>query len=224
MRYRDSDALCLPPPTPQHAAPFGLRSRRRPASEGGARRPIRRLTRQLLQLIITAVAWAVGLGIVVGAIVLVVMTTAPGHTILQRGPTRHDPVSPRQAPYSAALGPGREAATARSGGRAGAGPSGYRVLAVFSGRGDRTTGHFRVMARRAWQLQWTYRCPGTAGAAQFTLLRADMAAANRATLSTSIEEYAASGHGSARLTPTSNEHYLVIISDCSWRIKVLQAD
>lgn len=232
MRYRDSDAPCLAPSAPQHAAPFGFRSRRCPAGKGGVSGPIRRLTRQLLQLIITAVAWAVGLGIVAGSIVLVVMTTASGHTMPQRGPARQNParqnpVSQHQVPYSAALGPGREAANARSSGRAGVGTarlSGYQVVAVFSGRGDRTTGHFHVRARQAWQLQWTYRCPATVGAAQFTLLKADMATANRATLSTSIEEYAASGHGSARLTPTSNEHYLVVISDCSWGIKVLQAN
>jgi hypothetical protein len=227
MRYRDSDAPCLAPPAPQHAAPFGFRSRRRPAAKGGVASPIRRLTRQLLQLIIMALAWAAGLGIVVGSIVLVVMTTAPGHTMPQRGLARQDPASQHPAPYSAALGPGRQAATARSAGRAGIGTAGRsvdQVLAVFSGRGDRTTGHFQVRARQAWQLQWTYHCPGTVGAAQFTLLKADMAAANRATLSTSIEEYAASGHGLARLAPTSDEHYLVVISDCSWRIEVLQAN
>ena len=73
MTNRDSDDLCLPPRAPQHAAPLGFRSR--PSSAGQIRLPgrLRRLTRQVPHLLITTLAWATGLGLVVGAITLLAM-------------------------------------------------------------------------------------------------------------------------------------------------------
>jgi hypothetical protein len=98
----------------------------------------------------------------------------------------------------------------------------YRVVAAFSGDGNRTTKHFTVKAKLPWQVRWTYSCAARADAGHFMLLRADMAA-NQSTLSTSVDEYAARGHGSAWLKPAGHRHYLLVVSACSWHIKVIQA-
>jgi hypothetical protein len=196
MTYRDSDALFLPARAPQHAVPLGFPIRRRFAGLRSVFRRLRRLVRQVLQLVITAMAWAAGIGLVTGSIVLVATATAPR----QLSARADGNALPHLTPHMA-------------------GSPGYHVLAQFSGHGNRTTGQFSVRAKRRWQLQWSYSCSPKAGAAQFELL-ANLAA-DRA-LSPSIEEYAASGHGTVTLHATGQQHYLVVKSACSWRVNVLQ--
>ena len=224
MTNRDSDELCLPMGaplrTPQHAAP--LRFRSRVGSAGQVRSPgrARRLTRQIRRLLITTFAWATGLGLVAGAITIFAIATDPAH--LEQGGES----SLRQSmPYSAPSGGDAGAGASHSGrthSGVAAGSRGYRLLATFSGRGGRTTKHFNVRARHTWQLRWAYRCAPQAGAGQFTLLRADVAA-DQPTFTTSIDETAASGHGTALLTATGRRQYLVVISACSWHVDVSQA-
>jgi hypothetical protein len=218
MTYRDSDALCLPARPPQHAAPVSL-LRRRSADRPGLFASLRRLTRQTLQLFVTVIAWAAGLGLVIGSIVLVASVTAPrqGSSAFNAQPDANSAV---QRPAN-----GGVQNTANS--HPGAGVRrGYRVVAAFSGHGSGTTAHFTVKARQRWQLRWTYRCTARADAAQadaeFMLLRANMAA-DEDTINTAADEFAASGHGSVWLTPGSHQHYLMVISACSWHIQVVQA-
>lgn len=172
---------------------------------------LRRLTRQALRLFITVIAWAAGLGLVIGSIVLVATVSAP-----RQAPSAFNG---QQRADSAALRP------LKGGGEGTAGHQGYRVVAAFSGHGNGTTAHFTVKARQRWQLRWTYRCAAKAAAAQadaeFMLLRANMATQD--TINTAADEFAASGHGSVWLTPSSHQHYLMVISACSWQIQVVQA-
>ena len=207
MTYRDSDALFLPARAPQHAAPLGLPIRRTFAGLRHVSSRLRRLARQVLQLLITTMAWAAGLALVIGSIVLVAAATGPRHTP-PLSTTRNADSSPRH-PVSFATP------------SAGTGRTGYRVLATFSGHGNGTTAHFNVTARQAWQLQWAYRCSPQSGAAQFKLLRADTGP-GRATISTTTEDFSASGRGSAWLKAAGHQHYLKVISACSWRVKVVQ--
>jgi hypothetical protein len=165
----------------------------------------------VLHRFITFVAWTTGLGLVIGSIVLIATVAAP------RQGTPPLKLVPQDA--GSGLRSARYGTTPQSG--TAAGHPDYQVLAAFSGHGDRTTAHFHVNARLRWQLRWTYTCASRADAGQFTVLRADMAG-GRATRSTGIEEYATSGHGSAWFRPSSQQHYLVVISACSWRIKVVQ--
>lgn len=221
MTYRDSDALCSPAHVPGHAAP--VRFFRKPGTYRAPTR-LRRLTRLVLQTFIITLACSTGLGLVVGSVVLVATATAPGHAVPSlsaappAGTTGQDTM-----PYSAVLNQGApepSSLSAHGYPATSATPSAYRVLAVFSGHGTQTTPHFDVGASTAWQLRWAYQCAPEAEAGHFMLLRADMAA-DRATFSTSIEEYAASGHGSAWLKPTGHQHYFVVISACAWHIKVV---
>ena len=219
MTYRDSDALFLPARAPQHAAPLGLPIRRSFAALPRLFSWLRRLARQVLQLFITTLAWAAGLALVIGSIVLVAAATGP----------RHTPLSARHAADSSprhSLSFYDQKSRASQSVRTNSGGAGWadlnRVLVTFSGNGNRTTRHFKVTAHHAWQLQWAYRCSSQAGAAQFELLQADIGP-GRATVSPTTEDFAASGRGSALLKATSHQHYLMVISACSWSVKVVQA-
>jgi hypothetical protein len=220
MTYRDSDALCLPARPPQHAAPVSL-LRRRPAGQLGAFGRLRRLTRQAVRLVVTIIAWAAGLGLVIGSIVMVATVTGPRQADQSLG-ARQDSDSALQrklqgANVPAPIGPHSGTTSHRS----------YKVLANFSGSGNQTTRHFTVKARQRWQLRWAYRCAAQDDAgpanAEFKLLRADVAAAGEATLLTATDVFAASGHGSAWFTPGSHQHYLKVVSACSWHVQVVQA-
>jgi len=210
MNYRDSDASCLPPRPPQHAAPVSFLRRRRSPRRPGLVGRLGRLTRHLVQLFVTVVAWATGLGLVIGSIVLIATVAAPD----QAGP----PVKLVPQGTGSSLLPAHYGATPESG--AAAARSSYRTLATFSGRGDRRTGHFHVKARLRWQLRWSYRCSEQADAGHFLLLRANVGPGEQAVATT--EDFAASGHGLVWLRPTSQRHYLVVRSACSWHIRVLQ--
>jgi len=199
MRYRDSDELCLPARAPEHAAPVRFLRRRNSPRRPRVASRIRRLSRQVLHFFIMAIAWATGLGLVTGSIVLIATATAPEQAVA--------PVSGRAQQNSLAQPPHPGVS--------------YRTLAVFSGHGDGRTRKFTVNARLQWQLRWTYRCAPRADAAQFTLLRADLGPGHP-TIRRTTEDFARSGRGSAFLRATGHRHYLRVISACSWRVQVLQ--
>jgi hypothetical protein len=206
MRYRDSDALFLPARVPEHAAPVRFLRRRGAPRQPRVARRIRQLTRQTLRFFVTALAWATGLGLVIGSIVLIATATAPRHTV----------------PPVRTLRPGDQYSVPQLLPHASVPPApGDKVVAAFSGDGDRTTRYFRVAARRRWQLRWTYRCAPQANEAQFTLLRADIGP-GQPSISTTTEDFTRSGRGSAWLRATGHQYYLEVISACSWHVKVVQ--
>jgi len=201
MRYRDSDELCLPARAPEHAAPVRFLRRRRSPGRPGVAGRIRRVARQALHFFITAIAWATGLGLVIGSIVLIATATAPEHAVPPASPSgRAQNSLPRLTPSKPV----------------------DRVLVAFSGHGDRKTRKFSVKASLLWQLRWTYRCAAKADAAKFTLLRAYLGPGHP-TIRRTTEDFARRGRGSAWLHATGHQYYLEVISACSWRVKVMQA-
>jgi hypothetical protein len=203
MRYRDSDELCLPARAPEHAAPVRFLRRRRSPGRPRVTGRIRRVTRQALRFFITAIAWATGLGLVTGSIVLIATVTAPGTAV----------------PAASGLGRGDQNSLRRD---TPSTPVDYKVLVAFAGHGDRKTKEFSVKASLQWQVRWTYRCAPKADAAKFTLLRADMGPGHP-TIRRTTEDFARRGRGSAWLHATGHQYYLEVISACSWRVKVMQA-
>jgi hypothetical protein len=203
MRYRDSDELCLPARAPEHAAPVRFLRRRRSPRRPRVAVRIHRVTRQALRFFIMAIAWATGIGLVTGSIVLIATVTAPEHALSPAsGLGRGDQNSvPQATPHTGVD---------------------YRVLVAFSGHGDRKTREFSVKASLQWQVRWTYRCAPRADAAQFTLLRADMGPGHP-TIRRTTEDFGRRGRGSAWLHATGHQYYLEVISACSWRVKVMQA-
>jgi hypothetical protein len=196
--YHDSDGWPRPLRAPQHAAaPFG------PSS------PARLKAQRALRLFATAGLWAAGLCLVIGAIVLVVAQAKPGRltpasvlTSVRAGRL------PTPAARPVATHPARTARRTR--GHA-------RQLAAFSGHGDKTTGSFRTAVGAGWQILWSYACARTVRAGLFVVEDATAGAAGA-----SITQSGVAGHGVTTLRPAGRTHHLIVISNCSWTMKVTQ--
>jgi hypothetical protein len=154
--------------------------------------------RRALRLFVAAGTCAAGLCLVIGAIVLVISAV---------GPSKAAPV----------------AATSAAGARAAkAGPPAHRpdrVIAAFAGYGDRTSRSFRVDKAAAWQIQWSYRCPANRHAGLLVVGVADPGAAGAA-----ISQNGTGGRGVTSVSRDGPAHQLVVISSCSWTMKVSQRE
>jgi|HubBroStandDraft_2_1064218.scaffolds.fasta_scaffold200279_1 hypothetical protein len=195
MTYRDSGRWRLPARSPQHASPFGYSA------------PVRRHAHRALRLFVTAGTWAAGLCLVIGSIVLVATAAGPERA-------QPDLTAARQASPRAGLA-SKAPAKVSGHGTTGSG----QVVAAFSGRGNLTTGHFRVRPHARWELRWSYSCP--AGITEGQLVVADAGASGHG--GASIDQTGISGAGSIWLGPGKTTHYLVVISTCSWSMKAVQA-
>jgi hypothetical protein len=147
-----------------------------------------------LRLFVTAGTWAAGLCLVIGAIVLAVSAAT--------SPAKVD---------SLASATGLTASRARPL----AGPA--RIVATFAGYGDRTSRSFRVDRNAAWQLQWIFKCPARSRAG---LLVVEVAGARA--VGAAISQDGTGGHGATAISPDGQTHHLVVISSCSWTMKVTQ--
>lgn len=198
MFYPDPGAWRLQSRDPRHAASLALPS------------PLRRHAHQALRLFVTAGIWAAGLCLVIGSIMFVATIAAPDHAedlsaVTHSGPAQANAVRlPGHAGLSAA-GPAR---------------TGFLTpeIAQFSGHGDRFTPRFWVSAGVPWKLLWAYRC-ATGPHGQFIVADAGGATA----LGASISESGTAGHGITRFGPDGRSHYLVVLSGCSWTMKVVQS-
>jgi hypothetical protein len=152
MTNRDSDTSCLPPRAPQHAAPLGFHSR--PSSGGQVLSPgrLRRLSRRVHKLLITTLAWGTGLGLVVGAIMLVAMATDLSHAAPTQGAPQFAGAGMLHGlPYAAAArGASSHSTRDQSNGKAG--PSGHQLPVAGFGHARLTTPHVHGQPR------WRGRC------------------------------------------------------------------
>jgi hypothetical protein len=196
--YHDPDGWPQPPRAPLHAAaPFGMSS------------PARLHAHRALRLFVTAGTWAAGLCLVVGSIVLVVSAATPGRI------TGLDAASSGHHDTSAAgvrLDPFSSGATLP--------PAGQAVATLpisFAGRGDRTTAEFRVHAGTRWQIRWSYSCPHSTRTGLLVVENARAGA-----VGASITEAGLAGRGETWLNADGRRHRLIVISTCSWHMKVMQ--
>jgi hypothetical protein len=196
---------------PQHAAAPFRRSK-----------DFRLQARLALRLAVTAGTWAAALCLVIGSIVLVVSAASPGRiepltnasSALQV--SRHEKVRAHKArTLGHVKSSDHRTAAPTASSTVAAATSG--VVAVFSGHGDQTTAPFRVDPADRWQMQWAYTCP--AGAAVGLLV---VDAASPTALAADISQSGPAGHGDTWLTPGGRKHQLVVISTCSWTIRVMQ--
>jgi hypothetical protein len=200
--YHDSDGWPRPLRAPQHAAaPFG------PSA------PTRLQAQRALRLFATAGLWAAGLCLVIGAIVLVVAQARPDRLapLSATTPSRISSIEANAASPVAGL-PGRTNPVRRTAHR----PA-VRQLAAFSGHGDKTTRTFRIAAGTSWQIRWSYACGSAVQAGLFVAEDA-----GRRAVGASITESGEAGHGSTSLRPGARAHHLIVISNCSWTMKVTQ--
>jgi hypothetical protein len=92
-----------------------------------------------------------------------------------------------------------------------------RQLAAFSGHGDMTTRTFRIAAGASWQVRWSYGCGSAIRAGLFVVEDA-----GRRAVGASITESGEAGRGITSLRPGARGHHLIVISNCSWTMKVTQ--
>ncbi len=166
--------------------------------------------RRALRLFVTAGTWAAGLCLVVGSIVLVAATAGRSTETGQDAASRSSGL-PIGAPLPAL------------GVRVPAGLASYREVATFTGRGDKVTGRFRIRADARWQLRWSFRCPAGSRHGHLTVADAAIGVRGAITLGAAITKLGAGGHGRTWRHASRGSHELVVLSSCTWTMKVVQA-
>lgn len=156
----------------------------------------RQQVHRALRLFVAVGTWAAGLCLVIGVIVLVVSTASPG---------KLDPTAVTSRASTKAVR--ADAPAARS----------VRVIGAFAGYGDRTSRSFRIDDARPWQLQWSYTCPVKLHVGLLVVK-----VANPGAVGATISQSGAGGRGATSISPDGPIHHLVVISSCSWTMKVTQ--
>jgi hypothetical protein len=175
--------------------PRPLRAPRHAAAPFARSEHARQQAHRALRLFVTAGICAAGLCLVVGAIVLVV-SAASG--------SRANPLAATSAASLKAGSAGPPAARTR-------------MVAAFAGYGDRTSRAFRLDKTAAWQLHWSYTCPARLRAGLLVV-----AVAGARAVGATIRQSGPGGHGATSIGPDGQTHRLVVISSCSWTMKVTQ--
>jgi hypothetical protein len=228
--YRDPDGWPRPQRLPQHAAaPFARSS------------PYRLQASKALRLAMLAGTWAAGLCLVIGSIALVASAASPSKIAKVNAASASRPDREGQQ-SSGHRSSGQRSSGQRSSvnGSSGNGSSGHRaaparrragppaarvvradlparLIAAFAGHGSQTTRQFRVDDQARWQIQWAYNCPSTTSQGLLVVEDAYLGAVN-----TSISQTGAAGRGDTWLNPDGQTQRLVVISTCSWTMKVMQ--
>jgi len=229
MTYRDFGYGRAPARVPQHATPSGVPA---PSLLSGRLRPsvpFRRRTRRALRFVATAGMWAAGLCLVISLLALVVAAAAPDHP-------RH-PSSTAQGMKLAHPSPGILSAPGNASGAAASRPdaspssgshdpatasrSASHVLAMFAGRGNTITRNFQVAGPHRWALHWSYSCPSRLNAGQFIVEDAEIMGGTTR-VGSSFDENGTRGSGTTWLGPGPRNHYLVVVSSCSWTMRVVE--
>jgi hypothetical protein len=202
MTYQAPRGWRVPPRGAQHAAPFGSNT------------PLLVHAHRALRLFVTAGAWAAGLCLVIGLVALVAEAAGPASAT-------HVTAAAGSAQLSARAAKARASQRGHHGGSAGRAESSHRartVLGTFSGRGNRTTGPFTVPAPGRWNLQWSYVCPPRTPRGQLIIREGG---GNGDGLS--VTTAGPTGRGSTSSYSATARHYLVVITGCSWRVRVTGA-
>ena len=116
--------------------------------------------------------------------------------------------SPAAVSSAASTAAGTPSGTASP--RAAGGPG---VLARFSGSGAKTTRRFTVPGSGNWELKWSYDCAslGSKGSFAVTEDQAD-------TTGVTVNEIGLHGRGVTHAHGDAGRHYLVVNSECAWRL------
>ena len=181
--------------------------------------PARSRARRALKLAGVASVWVTGLAVVVIAVAMVAMTTAPSARTGQAasagftasdaagraagqashaGPASH---AGQPAPHARAIQPARPAVTSLS----------------FSGKESANTTPFVIAGSGRWKVTWSYSCAGQAPG--FTLRQAP-APAGEGSAGISVTRSAASAHGVAWAQHDAGQQTLHIRTACAWHLAV----
>jgi hypothetical protein len=173
--------------------------------------PARFRARRALKLAAVASVWVTGLAVVVIAVAMVAMTTAPSARTGQAasagftasaaagratGQTSH---AGQPAPHARAIQPARPAVTSL----------------VFSGQGSANTTPFAIGGEGRWKVAWSYDCGGQAPG---FVIRQTPAPAGAAGLT--VTRTSAAGQGVAWADRDPGQHALRIRTACAWHLAV----
>ena len=162
------------------------------AAPFGQATPMRIHAHRALRLLPVAGAWAAGLCLVIGSVTLVAETAEPaGATHVSTAAGVHDL--------------GNRMLAAHAG----------RLTRTFRGTGNQTTSQFTVAPDRRWNLRWSYACPGRTPSGHLLIREGDAGDA-----SASVSASGAAGGGSTWTYSQAAAHYLVVITNCTWTIRV----
>ena len=154
--------------------------------------PGRRQAHRALRLLAVAGGWAAGLCLVIGSVTLVAETARPATATHVSTAAGVDDLGNRKP-------------------AAHAGP----LTRVFRGTGSQTTSQFTLTPGHRWNLRWAYACPGRAPSGH--LLIRDDGAGNAGP---SVSAAGAAGGGSTWIYAQAAAHELVVITNCTWTIRV----
>jgi hypothetical protein len=92
-----------------------------------------------------------------------------------------------------------------------------RPIASFAGHGDMVTRQFTLSTKAKWQILWSYHCPATLPTGLLVVEDAVPGAVGTVVIASGT-----AGHGDTLLDPDGRSHRLVVMSTCSWTMKVIQ--
>lgn len=203
-----------PSRAPQHAAAFG----------GNA--VLRGRVQRAMKLLAISCVWITGLAVVVAAVLMVAVATAPIARNSSAAGARQPPAS--QAAMAGTAGADRNLAAAgrslahhgqpHDGSTSQPGASApTRILAVYLGFGSANTSQFTIGGTGTWKLGWSYDCAaGTGSPGAFTISQHGPGSDGGA----HVDRRGMAGHGVSWAWHDAGTHYLAIRTQCRWRLTV----
>jgi hypothetical protein len=191
-----------------------------------------------MKLSLIASAWVAGIFVVIAAVTMVAMTNAPiakpGGAVAPRGGpdgggaaggataagrdariARSSRAGDRRSGHGAAAGPGRVHAAPG----AMAAPAPARTVTVYIGAGSARTSQFTIGGDGSWKLAWSYSCTRSDSDGIFRIGQGSQGSQGSQD-GASVARSGTAGRGARRIRHDAGTHYLLISSQCRWRIKV----
>jgi hypothetical protein len=116
-------------------------------------------------------------------------------------------------------GPGGSHSAARSAGPSTTArapvPAGASVLATYAGHGSANTAKFTVSA--SWILKWSYNCAALGVSGNFVVAEDGGRDAGGA----EVNQLGSHGQGQTHVYRNQGQHFLSVVSECSWKMQVV---
>jgi hypothetical protein len=183
-----------PSRAPEHAAAVG--------GNAAARERVRRA----MKLIAIAGVWVTGLVVVIAAVTMVAMASAPIGANSSANAAQQAPRGRAAIPAPAMAG--------RDPAAAGHGPAGHRTPTVYVGQGSANTSEFTIGGTGTWELAWSYDCAGAGSPGSFAVSQHGSGSGVH------ILRHGMAGQGVSWAYHDTGTHYLAVRTRCRWRLIV----
>ena len=166
----------------------------------------------LFQQAVRKPRWPYALLVVSVAFTGVVAGMLIGSRVHSRTPAAAAAASPATSPAAVSSAASAAAGTP-SGTASPPAAGGPGVLVRFSGSGAKTTRRFTVPGSGNWELKWSYDCASLGSKGHFAVTE-DQAG----TTGVTVNELGLHGRGVTHAYGDAGRHYLVVNSECGWRL------